>query len=57
MRKAVDPLGLANPGKILPSGRGCVEAGFRGAGHMERTQRVLGHLDKNEGVPPVGDTP
>lgn len=57
LRKAVDPQGLANPGKILPSGRGCVEAGFRGAGHQRRTQQVLGSDSKDKGVPPVGDTP
>lgn len=57
LRKAVDPLGLANPGKIFPAGRGCVEAGFRGAAHLKRTQWVLGEESKNEGVPPVGGTP
>lgn len=57
LRKAVDPQGLANPGKVIPTGRSCVEAGFRGAGHLERTRRVLGLPEKNEGVPPVGGTP
>ena len=41
VRRAIDPRGLANPGKIFPTGRGCVEAGFRGAGHTARAERVL----------------
>ncbi len=57
LRKAVDVQGLANPGKILPTGRGCVEAGFRGAGHLHRTEQILGPLTKEKGVPPEGDTP
>ncbi|HIC22247.1 MAG TPA: FAD-binding oxidoreductase, partial [Planctomycetes bacterium] len=57
LRKAVDTQGLANPGKILPTGRSCVEAGFRGAGHQQRTERVLGPMPKEKGVPPEGDTP
>lgn len=57
LRKAVDTQGLANPGKILPTGRSCVEAGFRGAGHQQRTERVLGPVPKEKGVPPEGDTP
>ena len=44
LRDAIDPNGLANPGKILPSGRGCVEGGFRGAAHRQRTERVLGEV-------------
>ncbi len=42
VRQAIDPLGLANPGKILPGGRGCVEAGHRGPGHADRTERIIG---------------
>jgi FAD/FMN-containing dehydrogenase len=45
LRDAVDPTGLANPGKILPTGRGCTEAGFRGAAHLERTEQILGPDD------------
>jgi len=45
LREAVDPTGLANPGKILPTGRGCTEAGFRGAAHLERTEQILGPDD------------
>ena len=41
VRRAIDPRGLANPGKIFPTGRGCVEAGFRGADHAARAERVL----------------
>jgi glycolate oxidase subunit GlcD len=41
MRDAIDPDRLANPGKVFPGGRGCVEAGFRGAGHAERSDRIL----------------
>ncbi|MGE4618553.1 MAG: FAD-linked oxidase C-terminal domain-containing protein, partial [Planctomycetota bacterium] len=57
LRRAVDPQELANPGKILPIGRGCVEAGFRGLDHIRRTEQVLGTRLKNKGVPPEGDTP
>ena len=48
LRDAVDPTGLANPGKILPTGRGCTEAGFRGAAHLERTEQILGPADEIE---------
>lgn len=41
LRNAVDPAGIANPSKVLPSGRGCVEAGFRNRTHAAHTQRVL----------------
>ncbi|MFQ5653936.1 MAG: FAD-binding oxidoreductase [Planctomycetota bacterium] len=41
LRRGVDPGGLANPGKILPEGRGCVESGWRGPGHAARVQRIL----------------
>jgi len=42
LRAAVDPAGLANPGKVIPGGRGCVEAGHRGPpGSGERTARRI----------------
>ena len=42
LRTAVDPLGLANPGKILPAGRGCTESGFRNSDQLKRTESILG---------------
>ncbi|MGE3166259.1 MAG: FAD-binding oxidoreductase [Planctomycetota bacterium] len=41
IRDAVDPGRLANPGKIFPSGRGCVEAGHRTRDHEAQARRVL----------------
>ena len=41
LRNALDPDRLANPRKLLPSGRGCVEAGFRGAGYAAQVQRII----------------
>ncbi|MEE8142946.1 MAG: FAD-linked oxidase C-terminal domain-containing protein [Planctomycetota bacterium] len=41
LRHAVDPEGRANPGKIFPTGRGCVEAGIRGPRHVQRSERIL----------------
>ena len=42
VRGAIDPHQLANPGKLFPSGRGCVEAGFRHTGHAARVERIIG---------------
>lgn len=41
LRRAIDPTGLSNPGKVLPGGRGCTEAGHRGPAHAARTERLL----------------
>ena len=41
LRLAVDPEGLANPEKVLPTGRGCTEAGFRSQQHIDRTEEIL----------------
>lgn len=45
VRRAVDPRGLANPGKIFPTGRGCSEAGHRTSQHADRADQVLGDGD------------
>jgi hypothetical protein len=51
LRTAVDPHGLANPGKILPAGRGCTESGFRNSDHLKRTESILGLSEqKKRGV-------
>lgn len=41
VRQAIDPAGLANPGKIFPTGRGCTEAGHRTQQHAARTAQIL----------------
>ena len=41
LRDAIDPRGLANPGKILPSGRGCTEAGIRSQQYRDRAGEIL----------------
>ncbi len=54
VRQAVDPMGLANPGKVLPIGKGCTEAGFRCSTAADRTERILGtEIGKRKGVPPT----
>jgi len=42
LRDAIDPGRLSNPEKVLPSGRGCVEAGHRGPAHAARAERIIG---------------
>ncbi len=42
VRAAIDPACLANPSKVFPGGRGCVEAGRRGSAQADHTDRVLG---------------
>lgn len=41
LRRAVDPENLANPGKILPGGRGCTEAGIRSQQYLDRAGEIL----------------
>ena len=42
VRRAINGDELANPGKIFPTGRGCVEAGHRGPGSAARIEGILG---------------
>ncbi len=41
VKRAFDPSDRANPGKIFPSGRHCVETGFRNREALSRIERVI----------------